>query len=722
MSNSVYNEDDSFDLIKNKLYATGKENNNYKQTKSIEKSWKCCNIEIKNHLYINILPNSSYMLKNNIKNWFNFYMKTCSNNVGMVFTEGIFDLKHIFKSKQKSNFNECNSSLLNEFKEFTSRFHSTGTKIFFTIAPELGRGIKEEVNLYNYSASFNKSYDDSNYVCLRISDGKLKDLILKTKELVKFAKEVNFDGVLLDFTAFNIFGEMRSYEFNRRYFGYYSGTKEYLYSLISNVVSIVDDYPIFLKITPYTYIKEILDDSLNEVYSTKRINTKSNELISDCLTDLVKIGVDGFMFCFGTHETEFLANGTEFIKNDLYFEFYKCAREYFNSNNIKNKFGQDVYLFYHGDVSINKSTLELVENNTINTIDITRDFYVNYDKYYNKKPQKHVKSCIKCCYCNDFADKFGKVKCAINPFLGGYEVNQITYKEKKQIAVIGSGVSGIYASLILAERGFIVDLYEEDSIINKRSKQCSVFGFDYKYNDLMLYFERKLNFFANKNKINIYLNKKFLPKKEDFYPYSTIIIATGFRERFLNVTGAVLKSVKSIYDILNSKEELLNNYSIVIYAKSELSIKLALYLNSLNKKVTLVIPSFKLFKDLPNAKLTYYAYILTKLKIKTYMFARAKKINEDSVDLIINNKLEKLSLSAVMLNCNSNIEYSYLPEAKNIDCDLFIYEPELYSNNKLYYDLIKAGYQGELFMVGNALEIGTLADDIHSAFFVANNI
>ena len=77
---------------------------------------------------------------------------------------------------------------------------------------------------------------------------------------------------------------------------------------------------------------------------------------------------------------------------------------------------------------------------------------------------------------------------------------------------------------------------------------------------------------------------------------------------------------------------------------------------------------------------------------------------------------------SVMFNFKSNSNYKIIPQIKNIDADLFIYEPELFSNNKLYYDIVKSGYSGEVYLVGNALSISDLNDDIKSGFYVGKNI
>ncbi len=721
MNNINIDENILFSKIKEKfLVLTKKTKLNKESFDELYNDWEMCDFKVKNHFYVNTLCNFSS--ETNIYNWFNFYLRVCQNNIGIIFTDGIFDGKYALNKSKYLNFHTQNGEFVNIFKDFILKVHSYGTKIFFNIKPNAGRGVINYNKHYNYSAAFNKNYNDSNYLCKRISDGGLNEIIEVSKNLTLFSKEVGFDGIMIDATDFNILGEMNNSEFNKRKFGYYYGNKTFLNKLIIEINNISNKYPIILKITPYTFISKVYNDCSCEIDSLRKNINNNNLTILDYFIELVSIGVDGFVFDFGTYETEFLSNSNTYICDNLFFDFYKLVNEYFVLNNIKNKYNKNVYMFYKDNLKLNNEIISSIKNKTIHSIDITREYYANNNILKEIKTQKYFKRCIKCSICNDFACKFNKTICLINPLISGYSINKINQKHIKPIAVIGSGYSGLYAAITLAERGFVVDLYEQENIINPVGKKLNVFDCNIENKEIYIYFNSKVREFAKNNKINIYLNHKFSTKNNEQNSYESIIIATGFKERFLCITGAVLKNVKSIYDALNDNNEILSYKYIVILAKSELAIKLAIYLNSQNKNVTLIAPSFKIFNDMPNSKITYYAFILNKLKIKTYINSKIKKINEDSVDIIINNKTEQKNISSVILNLHSGIEYPYLPEAKNIDCDLFIYEPELYSNNKLYYDLVKAGYGGELFMVGNALEISSLKNDIYSAFFVANNI
>ena len=77
---------------------------------------------------------------------------------------------------------------------------------------------------------------------------------------------------------------------------------------------------------------------------------------------------------------------------------------------------------------------------------------------------------------------------------------------------------------------------------------------------------------------------------------------------------------------------------------------------------------------------------------------------------------------ATILNYKSKQKYKLTDRAKNIDMDLYIYEPEIYSNNKIYIDLVNSKFDGEIFMIGNALYPCEIDECIKSAYFVAKNI
>ena len=294
--------------------------------------------------------------------------------------------------------------------------------------------------------------------------------------------------------------------------------------------------------------------------------------------------------------------------------------------------------------------------------------------------------------------------------------------KNQSIAIIGAGVSGICCALTLAGRGFCVDLYEKNNEINKTNQLCEVFGFDdylKKYNE---YLKIELLKNAKSNRIILKTNTNVIFDADFFKKYTTVILATGAKEKFFTANGAVQKHVKSIYEVLDSSKIIFNKKSITIYARTELSLKFALYLATQNKNVSVIISDINFIFKMPNANMTFYLNSLKEFGVAVYVWSKVKKINEDSVDIIVNNKLKGKDFVSVLLNLKSKRSYGFVAELKTIDADLFVYEPELIPNNKLYIDLVTNKFKGNLYLIGDALQVGDIDDSVRSAFYVGKNI
>jgi len=256
--------------------------------------------------------------------------------------------------------------------------------------------------------------------------------------------------------------------------------------------------------------------------------------------------------------------------------------------------------------------------------------------------------------------------------------------------------------------------------VNNRLRE--IYGYNSlvkEYND---YLENQLNYFIKCNKIKVNLGKNFnlnILKNKQYY---SIVLATGTRESYLNIPGAVLKNVKNLYDVLDNYDSLKDTKNIIINAKSELSFALAQYLLLHGKKVTIIIESIDFLLNMLNSRLTYYLYSLKELKCNMFLFAKIKRIENDFVEVLTNSKLDKMNFIEVVLNSKSGVKYKLEKKAKILDMDIFINEPTLKSNNKLYYEIVNSNFDGKVFMIGNALYPCDLSESIKTAFFVSKNI
>lgn len=653
--------------------------------------------------------------------YFDFYRNIAKSNVGLIFTGGFTaDIKDTNLISKVLN----NESFIDEFKNFVQEIHLYGSKIFMTIKSVFGRADRKNkfLNLCTYSASFNRTYFNSKLPCVRISDKICNKIIDEMVKISEFSKKSGFDGIMIDGDLFGFIGEISSSETNRRKFGYFSETYDFAKKLIENIIRINKICNIVYSISLKSYIYEIYGSDASKIHSIKNFNSadKVSELLN-FMELLIKCGVDGFSITGGTFETEFLSSPTEFENDNIFEEIYLSINEYFKTKNIKNKFGNDIELIYKDSFSEFSSDI-IVEDNIL--LDYTNQILSDNEYIYKLRKNIDSKNCIRCGYCTNKVDSYNAVSCILSPnlYYSGELEGTVANSNKEKIAVIGSGVAGINSCLYLAKKGYNVDLYESGDMLLKSNRLREIFGYNEplkRYNDYLI---KQIKSCENNGNLKVYLDLKFSTKAIDYLKYSTIIVATGSREKFLTIPGAVLKNVKNIYDALNNKNLILNKNYFIISAKSELSFSLAQYLLVMGKKVTLIIESTDFLMKMQNSKLTYYLYSLEKLKCKVFIGAKINKIESDFVEILLNRKFLNDSFAVTVLNLKSGASYKFDKRVKNIDMDLFIYEPETYSNNSIYYDLVSSKFEGKVFMIGSALYPCDLSESIKTAYYVAKNI
>lgn len=669
----------------------------------------------KNKLYFETLTDDEFFDYSGAKNELvDFYKMIIKSRVGTIILGGI----NLGLGEKKVN-NVARISLeeniISKYKEIVRIAHAANCKIILKVKSAFGRynQLNYASNAPKLASNFGINPANKHQFLIRASDAKCNEIVTDFAQSAMLNGIAGFDGIMIDATISNLIGELSNDVYNKRIFGYFSDTKDLLTKMLKAVGS--GNNFILIKLS---IILPLGEKSKN----AKHVNNFQNfiEKILNLIKYYVSIGVDGFEFIFGDNDTRYMSEFNSFEENDLFDMFVTKVRDWLNSNQIKNKFGEDVVIFHHDNFTSLSFASNLVKNNIVNFIDVTRHLYSDTNYIRNLLNKKSSQNCINCSYCNQILHFNNKNQCLINPNFPN--VNQLIKDGNgKLVAVVGSGISGLICALTLAERGFKVELFEQKSTLNHFGKLTTIFGFD---NLLLNYYctiENRINEMAKCNKININLNQKFDLDTQDLNKYYSIIVATGFSKKFLSITGAVQSHVHSIYDYLENDKLLKNKNHIIIYAKSELSLKLALWLAKCNKKITIIIKNTDWLNNNKNANLFYFFRNLYNLQANIYFFARITKINEDNLDLIFNKNFDKNSMES-FLKIITNSKIKAEPRQINLDCDLLLYEPDIVPNNSLYASIVKKKYKGEVYLVGNALENSELADIIKSGYFVGKNL
>lgn len=684
-----------------------------------------------------------------------FYVSVAKTGVSLIFTGGAIIGKNGIKAELSPFAKKCNYATIKRdgksvalVKHINGRVRAAGAKIFLTLKPAFGRGdySNQILNTFNISVYAHKNVFDASVPCARITDGKIKKIAREFAEAAETSRSMNFDGIMIDGSSFNILGEFSSEVFNRRTFGYFSSEFEFAELVLKNITKSCAGINIIYKITLASLLKEVFGKGVTKIPSLKKIKefNEKFENVLNFMERLVKLGVNGFMIDFGTYETEFLTDFSALIGENLFNEIFSEIKRHFSNLDLKTKNGEPILLISNDNFNTITSMSRTL-NGAADFVNVTKHLYSDNDfikklKEYDvslksnetetkTKPRFDVNPCIKCSVCNLVARCQGRVNCTVNPNLFGVTLNK-TSRVNKRVAVVGAGVAGIVAALTLAERGFEVDLYDKNKSLNQTGRNCEIFNFDYKLAKFHDHIESLLNKKFDSGKINLRLGEVFSvgqiekavgEKKSQVGEYAGIFVATGFHEKFLDAVGAVLSNVKTIYEVIQNKNVLFGREKFVIYAKSELSFKLALYLSNEGKKVSLLVSDRDELKNMSNGQLTYFAHALKLKGVEVFIEPKIKRIEEDFVEIFVSNKLAGKAPDVKIISAREHVLPKFDARVKNLDCDLFIYEPELYPNNKLFYEIVKARFAGEVYLIGNALEISPLSKVISSSFYATKN-
>jgi len=689
--------------------------NNVKIQENKAKATKSFDMEkLANKFYFENLTDDAFFTKNEAKDGLvDFYSKIAKSGVETVILGGVWvGLKH---NKSLARL-YSNNNIMKTFNDVVKVIHRNNSKAYLRIIPAFGREVSGNnlLDIFRVSTGFKRDIFDSRISTLRISDGKIYDLIDEVTRVAELAEVLGFDGIMIDATMSNIFGELSSKETNNRMFGYFQNHLDLLYKMIKEINKKRKSIKLFVKISAFSMIYSAFS-AKNQIATTKRFNQKIdlNSRLDD-LKRLAKLGVNGFEFSFGLYENEFLRTLNQFIKEDVFDEFYKQVSSYLKAE------CDDILILYNNPYYSINNVKELIENGVVDLINVTKNLLADVE-YVNKIKQNQTPNqCIHCNYCDETQKHYNFVKCAVNPGLYESDIN-ITKTKPKNVAVIGAGVSGLVCTITLLSRKNKVVLFDSNLILNKNGKICDIYNFDEFLNKYFLSLEKQLSKYKNSGELTINLNTNVTSDNLNYNKFDAVVVATGFKQKCLLTSGAVYSHVKSIYDVLENKDKLKNVKDIVLNIKTELSLKLALYLSINNYRVSLLVSNIEILKSINHSNLTYYLYQFQRLGVKVFLDCYIKKINEDNIDLFANKYFLGDYVSHIY-NYLSNQNFKSCLVAKCIDCDLFIYEPEIVPNNKLYYDIVKSGYKGEVYLVGQALEGGDLANDIESGYYVGKNI
>ncbi len=199
--------------------------------------------------------------------------------------------------------------------------------------------------------------------------------------------------------------------------------------------------------------------------------------------------------------------------------------------------------------------------------------------------ENEINTCIGCnqaCLDHIFAQKIAS--CLVNPrACNETELKYLPTSKKIKIAVVGAGPAGLSFSIVAAQRGHEVHLFDMNSEIGGQLNLAKKVPGKEEFYESIRYFSKMIQ----KYNVNLKLNHKITSHEIIESQYDKIIMAVGVKPRTPNIEGINHAKVISYYDLLNGKKQIESGASVAIIGAGGIGFDVAEFLTEKDHSLSL---------------------------------------------------------------------------------------------------------------------------------------
>ena len=647
--------------------------------------WKIGNVEIKNRIVLCPMGGTSlfgWMEPNHFdKEAAKFFLERAKNNVGLI-NPGIAPLKDTIGGRWLWQ----NKKMFRELKPFMDEIHETGAKLFVQITAGMGRSwaiTDHLVMLHNNPvlAAIAKPIIDVRYqsaspsvlpsrwsdkvTCREITRKEIQDIIDAYAKTALLCKEAGVDGVEIHAVHEGYLLDQFTLKYTNKRTDEYGGSFENRYRFATDVVKAIkaacgQDFPVSLRYSVVSKVKDFCEGAVpGEEFVEIGRDMEESEKAVKYLQDA---GYDMLNADNGTYDSWYWAHPPQYMPQNCNLEDVAHIRKFV-----------DIPVVCAGRMEPEVGA-QAIADGRIDAMGVARQFLAD-SEWITKLIENRledIRPCI-CCHnacfnmthykgvANDqsITDASHIARCALDPrVMQSKKYKLEPAKKVKNIAVIGGGIGGMEAALVLAKRGHKVTIYEKSDKLGGIFIAAAAPSFKEKDRTLIAWYEREIK----RHPIDV----KFNTEVKDIASLGAdeVIVATGAVAKKLPVKGA--ERAMDATEYLLGEKQVGENVTIIGGGLTGCEIAYDLYLQG--KKPTIVEMKNDLIAvtGICLANTSFLRDFFKANKVPVHLETSLKEVLEDGVMVAgKDGKTFKIDADSVILSVGYN-PAPVAPKGKNV--------------------------------------------------------
>ena len=650
--------------------------------------WKVGNVEIKNRIVMCPMGGTSLF------GWFELtgckfdkeaaklFLERANNNVGLIIP-GIAPLRDTFWGKWLWQ----NEKMFEDLKVFMDEIHKTGAKLFIQLTAGMGRSwaITEMVGPLHknkFTRAIMKPILDTSHelaspsaqparwapdiIVPEMTKEQIHEIIEAFAKTAKLCKEAGVDGVEVHAVHEGYLLDQFSMEFFNKRTDEYGGSFENRYRFAVEVVQAIkaacgEDFPVSLRYSVESKLKGfqkgiVPGENAKEMGRDMAESEKAAKYLQDAGYDM--LNADN-----GTYDSWYWAHPPMYMPQNCNLEDVAHIKQFV-----------DIPVVCAGRMEPEVAAQAIAEGK-IDGMGVARQFLAD-PEWITKLIEDRIEDIRPCICCHsgcfnfssskghyntqDLTDTMGLARCAINAETMQSKKHYIKpAKKAKKVAVIGGGIGGMEAALVLAKRGHKVTLYEKSNELGGVFIAAAAPSFKEKDRALITWYKRELTKYPS---IEVKLNAEITDISQT--QADEIIIATGSKANTIPVPG-IEKGIQAI-DFLRGWKEVGENVVIIGGGLTGCEIAYELYLQGKHPTIVEMQDDLITTKGVCLANTSYLRDFFQANSVPVHLETKLCQVMDDGVMVADKNGMQyKINADSVIL-CTGYKSAPIAEKAKNV--------------------------------------------------------